>query len=309
MKGFLKMSLETKVFLLFFSMLLLFTLGRGPIGALNAALLSLTNEMPSPMENDGIGISSYNGGSAAARRKSTRRRKKIPDKPTTTKLPKTKIPVVAWCDTLSVSAAHAPDLPSLRKYDGSKWNRNKTVMQAVTDGSRLRLQLHLFDSKPNEAITENSRRDPSLAWMDDGVELFLMKDRNAGFYCHYVASVIGRGTIFYKKCNKDNLAGGSNATTPSDFILPLITAHRTSDGFVIKITANLSNIGIGSLEPGDTFLIQIIRNFRGQRQKGSVILQLFPTHIYADNRRGANNHHRKAFSPVRIVDSKEFGKQ
>ncbi|NOY74917.1 MAG: hypothetical protein GXP32_03895 [Kiritimatiellaeota bacterium] len=305
MKLLEKISPETKVFLIFFSILLIFTLGRGPIGAVNATLLTLSDEMPPPFQNNGDGYSTKMIGRSGMKRKKARG-KKLPDKPTTTILPKTKTPVVAWCDTLSVSMAHSPKFPSLRKFDGTRWSKEDTIVQAVTDGNKIRFKFQLRDSKPDEAITSNSRGSAASAWMDDSIELFLMKDRKAGIYCQYVVSITGRGTVFLLKCGENNLAGGSRVSIPAGFILPLISARKTSDGFEIELTAALSNIDIDSLEPGDSFLIQIVRNYRGQRGKNSTILQLFPIHIYADNRHGANNHHRKAFRPVKIVDSKEL---
>ena len=307
MRIFKKTSPETKVFLLFFSFLLFFTLARGPIGSLDTALLTLTGEMPSP-DSCGEQGQPSGGTRVVSGRRQKAKRKRIPDKPTTTKLPKTKTPVVAWCDTLSVSVAHAPDFPPLRKYDGTRWTKEKTVIKAVSDGTRIKFQFHLFDSNPDEAVTTHSRSNPSNAWQDDGIEFFLMKDRDAKIYCQYAMSVIGRGSVFMLKCNKKNMAGGSRMATPDAFIPPLMSARRTSDGFLMELTVNLRNVGIDSLEPGDSFLIQIARNFRGQRNKDSVILQLFPTHIYADNRHGANNHHRKSFQPVKIINSSELAK-
>ena len=133
-----------------------------------------------------------------------------------------------------------------------------------------------------------------------------MKDRNAECYAQYVISVIGRGAVFLIKCKKDNLTSGSKTPLPSDFILPLMRGKRTSDGFLLEMTISLSNVGVNSLEPRDNFLMQVVRNYRGQKLKNSMTLQLFPTHIYADNRGGANNHHRKAFMPAKIVDSDDL---
>lgn len=300
MKILKKTSPETKVFLLFFSLLLFFTLARGSISSLDATLLTLTGEIPPPSGYNGKDRASAGGTRAASRKRREAQRKRISDKPTTTKLPKTKTPVVACCDTLSVSVAHAPDFPPLRKYDGTRWTKEKTVIKAVTDGTKIRFQFHLFDSNPDKAVTSHSRSNPRYAWQDDGIELFLMKDRKSKTYCQYVMSVIGRGAVFLLKCDKQNMARGSHIATPDAFLPPLMNARRTSDGFLLELTVDSSNIGVDSLKPGDTFLLQIVRNYRGQRDEHSVILQLFPTHIYADNRSGANNHHRKAFSPVRI---------
>ena len=308
MKFLKKPSNETSVFILFFTLVLIFTLGRGFISAINVKLLALSDEIPAYEPCEGENVSPTRGIRSTTKRK-TVRRKKLPDKPATTILPKTKRPVVAWCDTLSVSAARSPEFPPLRQYDGKKWSREKTVIKAVTDGTRIKLQFHLYDSNPDQAITNNSRRDPSLAWMDDSIEFFLMKDGNAEIYAQYVLSVIGRGTVFLNKCNKERLAGGSHTTTPSNFILPLMSGKRTSDGFLLEMTIPLSNVGVSSLEPGETLLMQVVRNYRGQRQKDSMALQLFPTHIYADNRRGANNHHRKAFMPAKIVDPDDLETQ
>jgi hypothetical protein len=71
-------------------------------------------------------------------------------------------------------------------------------------------------------------------------------------------------------------------------------------GFEIEMKISLSNLGFKKLEPGDTFLLQIVRNYRGQNEKDSATLHLFPVYIYADNRLGRNNHDRRAFQKVQI---------
>ena len=303
MKFLKKPSPEISVFLLFCLFLLFFILERGPIGTFSAFLLRMTDEIPK------VAIEKVqNGPYKRGTRNSTKKRKKLLDKPTTTKLPKTKIPVVAWCDTLSISAANSPEFPPLRQYTGNSWLGDKIVIKAVTDGMRIKILFHLYDSEPDKAVTEHSRRNPSSAWQDDGIELFLMKDEDSEIYAQYVLSVIGRGAVFLMKCKKSNLSVGTRISTPSSFTLPLMSAKRVSDGFLLEITISLSNIGIDSLQPGDKLLMQIVRNYRGQGMKNSMALQLFPTHIYADNRHGANNHNRKAFVAAKIVNSNNLMK-
>jgi hypothetical protein len=66
----------------------------------------------------------------------------------------------------------------------------------------------------------------------------------------------------------------------------------------------LSNIGIKKAQPGDSILLQVDRNYRGQRTKESASLHLFPVYIYADKRFGLTNHDRRTFQKLVIEKSK-----
>jgi len=72
----------------------------------------------------------------------------------------------------------------------------------------------------------------------------------------------------------------------------------------LEISIDLRNNGIKKIKPGDSFLMQIVRNYRGQGYKNSVTLHLFPVYIYADKRMGRNNHDRRAFQKVIVKKDK-----
>ena len=72
----------------------------------------------------------------------------------------------------------------------------------------------------------------------------------------------------------------------------------------MEISIDLRNNGIKKIKPGDSFLMQIVRNYRGQGYKNSVTLHLFPVYIYADKRMGRNNHDRRAFQKVIVKKDK-----
>ena len=87
---------------------------------------------------------------------------------------------------------------------------------------------------------------------------------------------------------------------PKGFRLPRFNSYEFNGGFELELKVSLSNIGIRNVKPGDSFLMQIVRNYRGQGDKASITLQLFPVFIYADTRSGIGNHDRRAFQPVKI---------
>jgi hypothetical protein len=234
--------------------------------------------------------------------------KKLDDRfknPVTAKLPKTKTPTISfgkyfpeWDD---------PELilfTPLRKYDGTIWRKEKTEIKGSTDGKKLYLICRFYDQNPDKAVIQNTEgKSGNNAWKDDSIEVFLMKNRKSKNYYQYIVSVTGKGCTLYYKNNKVPNRG-TRIKKPKDFAKPRYGADDFDGGFEIEMVIDLSNIGISKLKPGDSFLMQVVRNYRGQGYKNSVTLHLFPVYIYADKRFGINNHDRRAFQKVVVKKSK-----
>jgi len=222
-------------------------------------------------------------------------------KPVTTNLPKTEIPSISF-------AAGIPDwlsaggtlFPPLRKFDGTVWNEEKTEIKISTDGKKLYALFRLYDKSPREAISGDPKKRPGRGlWDTDSIEFFLMKNSKSEYYCQYIISVSGSGLTLYNKItDKPNV--GQAAPQSKSFELPRFSAEEFDGGFDLEIRIALSNIDVETLNPGDNLLMQIVRNYRGQSEKKSVILQLFPVHIYGDNRLGASNNDRRAFQAIPV---------
>ncbi len=302
--------------LLFLLFMGAFSFFRPVIANYAAGLLGMTHE---------ISLSREQGGSGAPRsiqivsddklasgnswlRKKAKRKTKVDaryKKPLTANLPKTKTPEISfknefpdWND--SGLTLFAP----LRKYDGTAWNKEKTEIKCSTDGRKLYIICRFYDKNPDDAVTEfTDGKSGKNAWKDDSIEVFLMKDRKSTFYCQYIVSVTGKGCVFYLENNKvPNSA--KREDIPKDFVKPRYSVDDFAGGFEIEMSITLSNIGIKKLKPGDSLLMQIVRNYRGQGVKGSVTLHLFPTYIYADKRFGLNNHDRRAFQKIVVKQRK-----
>ncbi len=304
--------------LLFVALFLIFTgifsYFRPIIANYAASLLAMTHEITLSKAKTGSGesrptmqIVTENKFTANQKKKSGKTvsaSKKLDDRfknPVTANLPKTKTPTISfgkyfpeWDD--SELTLFTP----LRKYDGTIWRKEKTEIKGSTDGKKLYLICRFYDQNPNEAVTANTAAN---AWKDDSIEVFLMNNRKSKNYYQYIVSVTGKGCTHYYKNNK-----ASNSLTsiklPKDFVKPRYGADDFDGGFEIEMAIALSNIGINKIKPGDSFLMQIVRNYRGQGYKNSVNLQLFPVYIYADMRMGGNNHDRRAFQKVVVKKSK-----
>ena len=221
----------------------------------------------------------------------------------TRNLPKTEEPIVLMTSSIpSIKEAVFAPFPKIRNHNGDPWDTEETDIRAYTDGKKLYFFARLGDRSPDSAITRHSEAQASSAWMDDGIELFLMRDKNSKVYCQYILSVSGIGYAYYLN-STDNPSRGMTAEKPKDFVPPIFTVGKRPSGFDLEIEVALSNVEINNVKPGDSFLIQFVRNYRGQGDQNSVTLQLFPTHIYADKRFGLLNHDRRAFQPVKIIDS------
>lgn len=220
-------------------------------------------------------------------------------KPVTANLPKTKTPTISFSeDVPEWDDGNLTLFTPLRKYDGTLWQEEKTAIKGSTDGKKLYLICRFYDKTPHAAVTEHTEsRGGENAWQDDSIEIFLMKNRKSKFYCQYIVSVSGKGTIIYDE-NTKAPNRGTKVTIPQGFIKPRYSVDDFAGGFEFEISIALSNIGIDKLKPGDALLMQIVRNYRGQQHKESVTLHLFPVYIYADKRFGINNHDRRAFQKI-----------
>jgi len=219
-------------------------------------------------------------------------------KPVTAKLPKTRTPTIFFDDDFPDWDDYRLKLfSSLRKYDGLVWREEKTQIKVSTDGKKLYMLCRLYDQVPEEAVTKNTKKNGNSAWKDDSLEIFLMKNKKSKFYCQYIVSVSGKGAVHYMN-NTKAPNRGTLKTNPKNFAKPRYRSNEFDGGFEIEIVILLSNVGIKEVKPGNSFLMQVVRNYRGQGYKNSVTLHLFPSYIYADKRFGINNHDRRAFQKV-----------
>lgn len=296
------------VAVLFFALLVVFTLFRQTIGDYAASLLALTHEITLSKDQQvdaapRLKITTNVKVVSPVKRKLVVKKKKSPklSKPVTVKLPKTAVPEIVLTDEYpDWMDSRFPVLPRLRLYKGLSWNKEKTLFKVSSDGRKLYFICRLFDKQPDKAVTKyTDGKGGRSAWRDDSIEVFLMKNDKSRIYCQYIVSVSGAGTTLYHEVTSQPNRG-KNVKIPRGFIRPGFDVSRFKGGFEIELRIYLSNIGINKLKPGDSFLLQIVRNYRGQGGKDSVTLQLFPVYIYADSRFGTNNHDRRAFEPVKV---------
>ncbi len=212
--------------------------------------------------------------------------------PRVTLLPYTVTPSILFAPDLDRAISEAPPFPPLRLYEGTGWSGERTVVRAVTDGKILRISCMLFDKSSGGSVSGqvDSAED------GDSVEIFLTAGFSSKTYWRYVLSVSGSSEAArYEKLTSPRagrlLSGNSDSK---------LTVSRTPDGFLLRFDIPVSEFKDGGLSPGDTILGQVARICR-RAGDGSNCLQLFPTHIYADNRFGADNHDRRAFRPLRVV--------
>ena len=313
MKEHKKKISRTALFVLLFILFIgIFSFFRSGIAEYAASLLAMTNEITLSKAKNGrvesrptIQIVTNNKFTAIQKKGASRKTSKKTTldarfkNPVTAKLPKTKTPTIAFAEFYPEWDDSWLDLfTPLRKYDGTIWRKEKTEIKGSTDGKGLYLLCRFYDKEPDKAVTSNTKgKSGANAWKDDSIEVFLMKDRKSKEYFQYIASVTGKGATHYCK-NTKAPNRGTTTTLPKNFVKPRYRANEFDGGFEIEISISLSNLGIKKLKPGDSFLMQIVRNYRGQGYQNSVTLHLFPVYIYADNRMGINNHDRRAFQKV-----------
>ncbi len=233
------------------------------------------------------------------------KKSEVPDKPVTVNLPKTDIPVISFIsDIPDWELSGLTSFPPLRRFNGMLWDGDKTDIRIATDGKKIYVLCRIYDKNPSEAILGDPKKNKGKGlWDTDSVEFFLMKNGKSEHYCQYVISASGKGqTLYHKIASKPN--AWQTITPPKSFEFPRFRGEEFDGGFELEITIAPSNIDVTALKPGDSLLIQIVRNYRGQTDKKSAALQLFPTHIYADSRGGANNHDRRAFQEIPVKRSK-----
>ncbi|MBN1863629.1 MAG: hypothetical protein JW808_01875 [Victivallales bacterium] len=293
---------------IFFLFAMVFSFVRSPIAEVGAWTLALSREIRTvddQHEDDSVllaGKSRQQAGKPAAKPAS---KAKDQGKPQTRDLPKTETPIVLFSpDPPPWDDAALVPFPKLRKYTGDPWDHEETEIRAVTDGRKLYILAKLHDRDPDSALTHHSESQASDAWKDDSIEVFIMKDAKADVYCQYILSVSGIGHVFYLNTG-ENPGQVKHAAAPEEFIPPYFESRKLSGGFELEIEIALDNVQIKGLKPGDSFLIQIVRNYRGQGVAGAMALQLFPFHIYADERFSNSNHDRRAFQPIKIVEAKK----
>lgn len=227
------------------------------------------------------------------------------DKPVTVDLAKTDIPAIAFSASPPVwNNSGIPLFPPLRNYNGTSWNDEKTDIKISTDGKKLYLLCRLYDKKADEAIIGDPKKLKRKGlWDTDCIEVFIMKNSRSDYYCQYIFSASGKVEYHYNKItNKPHIWG--NATIPKSFEQPRFNVEEFDGGFELEAKIALSNIDVEMLKPGDSILIQIVRNYRGQSDKNSVTTQLFPVYIYADSKLGMNNHDRRAFQAITVKSDK-----
>jgi len=306
--------------LAFLGVSLVFSMAREPIGRLNQWMLSVTGEIRPSTDID----------DQDAARPGAPATKTVPAPPAakpspppsppidmlnpvvSSHLPKTPPVHVVLLDRLP-SSGRDPRLvpaPALRDYTGLPWDKEKTEIALASDGETLWAWIYCHDQSPGDLCTEfTAARGPSVAWMDDSIELFLMRDRDAKHYCQYVVSASGIGVTFYLQATSQPHNGQRVEPLPAGFRLPHLEGGIQGNGYVVTMEIPLANLGIErKLAPGAQILCQVVRNYRGYQKPGEANLQLFPSHIYGDNRIPELNHHRGAFQPIRFIAPEEAAK-
>ncbi len=229
----------------------------------------------------------------------------VSDKPVTVDLPKTEVPVITFIKNSSPgwNSPGAALFPPLRNFNGTAWNDEKTEIKIFTDGRILYLLCRLYDKKSGEAVIGDPKKLKRKGlWDTDCIEFFIMKNSKSSHYCQYILSASGRMETHLNKVSiKPNV--WENAAMPKSFAMPRFNAEEFDGGFELEARIALSNIDIDMLKSGDTLLMQIVRNYRGQSDKNSVTTQLFPVYIYADSK-GMNNHDRRSFQPIQVKQDK-----
>jgi hypothetical protein len=229
-------------------------------------------------------------------------------KPVKSNLPPTVQPKIFYANTVTEQDLQkSPLFPPLRSFNGTEWKKEKTEIRMTCDGWMLQVSFLCFDSEPSKIITQYSETDgASLAWKDDSIEFFLMKDPKADHYFQYVCSASGTSKVYYYKTSDNPSSGVNESKFPVDFKKPVIRGGKCDEGYRIYMEIDLSNnLGLPKLSSGKDILLQVVRNYRGQGagNPAEAGLQLYPTFIYADSRaNSANNHDRRAFQPAKLVE-------
>jgi hypothetical protein len=229
-------------------------------------------------------------------------------KPALSDLPKTAKPIILYQESdQSLSLEKFPLFPDLRTFDGTPWTKEKTEIRMSTDGKKLFVHSLCHDSNAKGIVTEFSRNEgPASAYKDDSVELLVWKDRDTPSYFYYVCSASGIGHVAKYAATYEKYPGEMKPQElPTGFVKPVFNGEFVPGGYALSFEIDLSNVSASPFKPGDEILMQVVRNYHGihRTDAESVLLQLFPNHIYCDNRLGRNNHDRRGFQPVVIQAS------
>ena len=281
--------------ILFLVFIAIFIWFRTPVSGICNALLSISGELKtSDSEDEELEEKTVNDKKI--------KRKKWSKVPTLTKLPKTAsfyIPILS--EEPLADNSNLTTLPEMRIYNGKKWEDEKNTIKMGIYNNILYVFINSTDKQPGKIETICAKNDSKNIWKEDGIEIFLMKDKDDDNYCQYMISPSGIYHCYHMETIPDRIDKGSELDKGENFILPIINAKITDKGYNIKIKIALQNIGITNPEKTNTLLLQLVRNYRGLYFDKRVETQLYPIHIYVDNRFHANNHNRKGFQPVKTI--------
>ena len=305
MKNKIYSSLFFQIIIAFLIFSGIFLLLREPISKCSSTILYVTGDIK-PTSVDFNVENSIDGQRNLKQHKKNKvkrkKQKKLKSKPQLTKLPKTSsfsIPLLS--SDPNSDTAELVTLPEMRKFNGKKWEEESTTIKIGIYNNYLYFFIACSDKNPKDIETNFSKKNQKDIWKDDGLEIFIMKNKNADSYYQYLVSPNGYNYCYYLKTIPNKLHQGNHAKIDKNFKFPYTEAEITKDGYNIELKVSLENIGI---KPGNlpkSILIQIVRNYRNIQNKNRLATQLYPTHIYADNRFGTSNHHQKAFIPSKII--------
>lgn len=194
-----------------------------------------------------------------------------------------------------------PLFPDLRAFTGKEWTKEKTEIRMAYFNKYIYLFCRCHDAEPAKLITKYSKKEGDTnVWKDDSIELFLMKDKKSEKYCQYIVSASKLGHTFYFCKKTSDAALFQNSPLPENFIYPYYRVSVSNEGFDIFMKISIQNLEINEPTDGNSVFIQFVRNYRGN-ETDSVDLQLFPNHIYCDNRLDKNNHDLRAFQPIKFI--------
>jgi hypothetical protein len=302
--------------LLFIFFAFIFSFFRIPIYTINAWCFAMTGEIQQ-IQFTSAGELKLEGGEDAPASAITGKKPAVQtasaavadDKPVRSSLPLTVQPKILFVNTITdQDLEKSPLFPPLRSFKGLEWEKEKTEIRMVCDGETLEVSFLCFDSEPSKIVTKYSETDgASVAWKDDSIEFFLIKDPKSNHYFQYVCSASGLSKVYYFKTTDNPRSGINESKFPADFKKPFIRGEKCEEGYRIYMEIDLvNNLGLQKkLGSGKEIFFQAVRNYRGQGtgSPAEVCLQLYPTFIYADNRAGtANNHDRRSFQPAKLVE-------
>jgi len=180
-----------------------------------------------------------------------------------------------------------------------------TEVSVATDGELVNVYARVFDDNPEEMVSGAMYRGERAPFQDDSLEFFFCAGRHAMYYYQIVASHTGETYIAkYLNTLDDPWTMIEFGWEPDELELDV---QIVEDGYIVQFSLPAKSMDLPKLEDGAEFQMQVVRNYRGQnltKFPDSILLQLFPNHIYA-NRSYYNNHHRDCFGMVRVEQREE----